>query len=65
MRLNPVNLESTNGPNSPGQAADGDGLPDSQEAGPDPNDLSDSDPDQPAAQQPVWTNQMFLPLVNR
>ena len=65
MKANLVNLESTHAPDFPGQDAGGEGLPVSQEAGPDPNDLSDGDPDQPPAQEPVWTNQMFLPLVNR
>jgi uncharacterized repeat protein (TIGR01451 family) len=65
MKANAGNLESTHAPNFPGQDAEGEGISDSQEAGPAPNDLSDSDPDQPAAPEPVWTNQMFLPLVNR
>ena len=55
-------------PNFPGRDADGDGIPDSQEAGPDPNDLmdSDGDPDQPAALESDEGNKwMFLPLIWR
>lgn len=58
--------------------ADGDGRPDRNEAGADPTNPIDADgdgipdfldPDKSTAlepgEEPVWTNQMFLPLVNR
>jgi uncharacterized repeat protein (TIGR01451 family) len=66
---NLVNLESAPAPNIPTPDADGNGIPDGQEAGPEPNALSDGDPDQPPTLEPdgapVWTNQIFLPLVNQ
>ena len=69
MQANPGNLQSTNVPDFAGQVPDGEGLPDSEAAEPDPNELGDSDLDQPPAlepgEEPVWTNQMFLPLVDR
>ena len=65
MQANSGNLQSTNVPDLAGQVPDGEGLPASQAAEPDPNELGDSDLDQPPAQEPVWTNQMFLPLMDR
>jgi hypothetical protein len=71
-------VDGDNVPNFLDTDADGDGIPDRQEAGADPANLADSDgdgipdfldPDQPTALEPggepVWTNQMFLPLVDR
>ncbi len=71
-------VDGDNVPNFLDEDADGDGIPDRQETGPDPANPVDSDgdgipdfldPDQPTAlepgEEPVWTNQMFLPLVNR
>jgi hypothetical protein len=70
--------DGDNIPNFLDTDADGDGRPDREEAGADPNNPIDSDgdgapdfldQDVPTAlepgDEPVWTNQMFLPLVNR
>ena len=70
--------DGDNIPNFLDADADGDSIPDRQEAGADPTNPPDSDgdgipdfldPDMPTAlepgEEPVWTNQMFLPLVNR
>ena len=71
-------VDGDNIPNFLDLDSDGDGIPDREEAGPDLNNPIDSngngipdflDPDVPTAlepgEEPVWTNQMFLPLVNR
>ena len=71
-------VDRDNVPNFLDTDADGDGLPDRQEAGPDPANPLDSngdgipdflDPAAPTAlepgEEPVWTNPVFLPLINR
>ena len=67
MQANSGILQSTNVPDLTGQVPDGEELPASQPAEPEPNDLGGSDLDQPLEPdaEPVWTNQMFLPLMNR
>jgi hypothetical protein len=70
--------DGDNIPNFLDSDADGDSIPDRQEAGADPANQPDSDgdgipdfldPAVPTALEPgeetVWTNQMYLPLVNR
>jgi hypothetical protein len=67
-------VDGDNLPNFLDTDADGDGIPDRQEAGADPANPPDSDgdgipdfldSDVPTVPEPVSTNQMFLPLVNR